>query len=854
MGRRITKILIGIAVIIAFLLAALWLGSFFFQDKVKAFIVKSINDQVTVPVYINGGIDFSLFSHFPYASVTFKEVSVKSKLQQGPKELLQVKEFSFLFNIWGLLSDKIEVSKVYANHGTLNLYLDAAGNANYDIFKTGDGKSSSGSSLDLKKAIVENVQFTYLSENKDEEIRLLLGRLTLSGNFKAEKFDLDANTDILIRLLKINGDEYLSQKSFHGDIIIDVDQHQNRFSLRSGAIELEQNPFSVTGYFVAGKKSTYVNFNAETHGKDISKLIELIPLQYKKKLEGTAGKGNFAVTASVIGDIKANINPSLKVTANLENASITLPKVSRSLTEVSASGYYSFDSIGRDELSIRNFTSKYNGDPLSFNLKLTHLSDPDFIFDANGIADMHALGAFFSDSMLQNAEGKIAFHDFHLKGSKKDISHMESSHLKTSGKFDLKNISLKLAGVTYDHINGQLAYHDNIIDVNGFSLNFLNTDASFNGKITDLLPYVISQTKHTNNADLPLGIDGSLKMKEFNLTTILAAFDKKDRQKPGREGEALNIRDIFNMDGHLDITIDKFIYEKMLFQDVKAQVALAPYKLNITSLTTHAMGGDITNTGYVAFTPAREMIMNFRLNIDKVDLPQIFAECDNFGQKTLTDKNLKGRVSATLEIKTVWNNYKDIDLGQIVGNLSCSVLHGELLNFEPLKAASSFIKVEELNHIVFSDLSNQLFIHDGKISIPKMEVQSSALNLIMSGTHTFNNDIDYHIKVNLRKLLANKFNRNNNDGQYIEDDPYDGVNLFLQMTGNIANPKIKYDKGSVNKKIKQDLVAQKEELKGLFKKDKTPKTKDENETKREEKYFDTRKKPETIDFEEDKKE
>jgi hypothetical protein len=234
-----------------------------------------------------------------------------------------------------------------------------------------------------------------------------------------------------------------------------------------------------------------------------------------------------------------------------------------------------------------------------------------------------------------------------------------------------------------------------------------------------------------------------------------------------------------------------------------------------------------------------------------VDLPVLFKECDNFGQTTLTDKNLKGRLSADIAIKTVWDNYKTINLDLLAGKLSCSVLHGELNNFDPIKSASAFIKVDELNHIVFSDLTNQLEIKNRMITIPMMEVQSSAVNLLMSGTHSLDNVIDYQIKVNLRKLLAAKFGKRNNDVAYIEEDPYEGVNLYLRITGDMSNPKIKYDRESVKKKLKKDLDLQKEELKELFKKEKNRKPKNEEEMKREEKYYDTRKKPEFIDFQED---
>jgi len=289
----------------------------------------------------------------------------------------------------------------------------------------------------------------------------------------------------------------------------------------------------------------------------------------------------------------------------------------------------------------------------------------------------------------------------------------------------------------------------------------------------------------------------------------------------------------------------------MIFEKLQADLGFSPHRMDIYRLSTHTMDGDVTDTGYVSFTTDRRMIFAFGLSIDKVDLPTVLKECDNFGQTSLTDQNLKGKLTAYLDLYTIWNNYTDIDLNKLVGNLQCTVLHGELNNFAPIKSAAAFIKIEELNHIVFSDLSNQVTIKDRVINIPMMEVQSSAINLIMAGTHTFDNVMDYQIKVNLRKLLAAKFGRKENADDYIEDNPYEGVNLYLTITGDIDHPKIKYDKKGVKGKLKGDLAAQKAELKELFGKDKHKKAKGAEEVKREEKYYNTQKKPEFIDFQED---
>jgi hypothetical protein len=853
MKRTLTKLFLGLLITVLFISATLMSGAYFFRGRVEALIIAKINGQVTEPVNVHGGIQLSLLAHFPYASLTFTDVTIKNRLPGGPEYLLKVREFSFLFNMWGLLSNKIQISGVHAYDGQINLYQDASGNADYDIFKksTDTGRSSQGLNMDLRKAVVKNIHFTYLSSNKEEDIRLNIKKLDLSGNFRSERYDMAAEGNLMIELLRLNDADYLTQKSFYVDLTIDINQKENRFTLNRANIEIEANQFDVTGYFISGRKNTYVNFTAGTKGKDISKLIALIPVKYTASLAGTQGKGGYAVDTKIFGNIRRGINPVIMVNAQLDNAEIQVPRIRRPLTGVSAQGYYRMDSVGRDELVVKKFHSEFNGYPQSFDLKLVHLSDPDFVFNADGVADLHELRTFFADSVLQNAEGQVTFKTFHIEGSKRDLTDAQNSNLKASGFFHLKDVEIQAGGVTYGNINGSLQYSDQDITIRGLSLSFLSTQVTFDGRVTNIIAFAVSQDRRNNTRDVPLGVEGTLRAKSVNLSNILIAYDKKGKDHRDNGKTKLDVRDVFNMTGHLTVSIDKFVYQKMIFENVQTDLTLSPYRININALSTHTMGGEVTDVGSIVFTGDRQMILNLGLKIDKVDLPVLFKECDNFGQATLTDRNLKGRLTADIALKTVWDGYKAINMDKLEGNLTCSVLHGELNNFDPIKSASSFIKMDELNHIVFSDLTNQLNIKNRVITIPMMEVQSSALNLMMSGTHTLDNVIDYQIKVNLRKLLAAKFGSRNNSDAYIEDDPYEGVNLYLRLTGDISHPQIKYDRESVKKKLKQDLALQKEELKDLFRKDKGKRIKGNDEVKKEEKYYDTRKKPEFIDFQED---
>jgi hypothetical protein len=140
--------------------------------------------------------------------------------------------------------------------------------------------------------------------------------------------------------------------------------------------------------------------------------------------------------------------------------------------------------------------------------------------------------------------------------------------------------------------------------------------------------------------------------------------------------------------------------------------------------------------------------------------------------------------------------------------------------------------------IKFSELKNQIEIKNKKIIIPRMDINSSALNITVSGTHSFDNIVDYHIKLYLNDLLAKKAKRNkreNNEFGVIEDDGLGKTKLFLTMKGSVDDPTFEYDRQGSKENRKQNLAEEKQELKQIFKKEFGKKDKgDEKKTNKKE--------------------
>ena len=78
-----------------------------------------------------------------------------------------------------------------------------------------------------------------------------------------------------------------------------------------------------------------------------------------------------------------------------------------------------------------------------------------------------------------------------------------------------------------------------------------------------------------------------------------------------------------------------------------------------------------------------------------------------------------------------------------------------------------------------------------------MEIKSSALSVYISGTHAFNNEIDYNVTLLLSELLSKKFREKNTTIQEFGEEKKDGKilnTIYFKMSGDTDNPKVTLDK------------------------------------------------------------
>jgi AsmA-like C-terminal region len=229
------------------------------------------------------------------------------------------------------------------------------------------------------------------------------------------------------------------------------------------------------------------------------------------------------------------------------------------------------------------------------------------------------------------------------------------------------------------------------------------------------------------------------------------------------------------------------------------------------------------------------LLIAYEATVTKLNIQKLFFEMGNFGQTVLTDKNLRGNVTSTIQFASVWSKTLNVNIDKIFATADVVIENGELISFEPMLKLSRFVKGTDLRNIKFSTLKNNIAIGNRKINVPLMEISSSALNITASGIHTFDNIVDYKIKMRMSELLGKKVKNLNTEFGTIEEDGMGSWHLYLSMKGPLDNPKFSYDRKSVEQNITKTIKTEKDNFLKILKEEfKNPQQKKQEEPAKKE--------------------
>jgi len=798
--RRLRRILLIIALVLGLLALALVAVAAFFNKQITERVLDEVRSSLRTELEVRDA-SLSLLSGFPNASVNLADVRIKDAFG---KNLLAAREVAFRFKITSLFGDRIEVKHLRISGGGIAVHVNARGKANYDIFKKND---SAGGNLNiaLENAELSNLLVSFQNAVTRQTAELNLRSAGFAGDFAVNKFDLSAQADLSVARVQLGDSRYLLGKVVRYNAVIAVDMDKGLYDFQSVELNVGGNGFSVEGIVL--NKPDYADINLKLTGTegDVSLVADLLPDPYYSYFQDFQSSGAYTFSAFVRGRASKTRTPTMGVEMALRDGSVRSEKLQSPLRNVSFRAVYSAPHDGKGVFEIADFRGDFGGQPLAFNLKVSDLDDPlvDFRFD--GALPLDVAYGLLDNPAVTDGSGLVRVRNLSVQGRYADMTSMgRIPNVQLAG-----DIQFEEAGITYNEVpvalqSGRLTLAGNALALDSLAARIGDSDLAFTATAKNLLPILFADS--LNTADALLEFDGKLHSRRFDATQFLAMFAVSEDAAGGEQPVLDSMRTAANLErrrltdrlqGTFEATFDNIEYEKLRGQNFRGQLVFDHNQLALKG-DVHTMQGAVNLDGIVYF--AISPTMQVRIVAKDIDLRSCMEQCNNFGQGVITDENLRGRLSGRVVAYAFWDEKNTFLQDKLRAYADVTVRNGELIGLKMLEEFSSFVHIEDLRRVKFTTLQNHIEINRGKMYLPAMFIQSNALNMTLSGTHSFDNNIDYKIKVNAGQLLVNRIKKHDPD---LEPLPANNglFNVFYTIVGTVD----KYDMKRGKKAVKAEF-------------------------------------------------
>ncbi|MEO6498873.1 MAG: AsmA-like C-terminal region-containing protein, partial [Mucilaginibacter sp.] len=302
---------------------------------------------------------------------------------------------------------------------------------------------------------------------------------------------------------------------------------------------------------------------------------------------------------------------------------------------------------------------------------------------------------------------------------------------------ELKNTSLALNFKGDDLLlnNIRLQSGHSVVLMNGRVNNFLNL--YYNA------PEKILLTWNIHSPQMYLG--------EF-LGILNARTNSKTVRSSGKKTNFANQLNIAFEKGsaQMHLRADKVYYRKFLATAATADVLFGNNGLTLKNVSVKHAGGSLKLNGRIV---QKGKYNSFAVNsvVSNVDISHFMYAFSNFGLSSLTSENLRGFLSSRANVTGSIANTGDLVPRSVNGTVSINLKKGALLSFAPIKSIGKFaFPFRDLDNITFSNLDGQFDLKGEKIIIHPMQINSSLLNLDMSGIYSLTTGTNIALDVPLR--------------------------------------------------------------------------------------------------------
>jgi hypothetical protein len=801
---KITGILLLILILIPIIAVS------FFGGPIAKAVVSSLNNRLQTEIVV-ADYDVSFWANFPSLSVDLSDVQVAGS---DGSELMMAEQLSCLLDLSSLFGNKIQVDEIIVSDGSLNLIVDVDGNTNYQLAgytpigeEVPEDPDAKVTEFAIADARFKGMEISYRDAQLQVYLNGNIDRLSLSGDFGANKYLLETEGLLDVYYLDQEGTRYLNDTQMTLEAQTSVDNVEGTYTFAPLKVETGDLELSIIGDLTPTKDGLLTDLRVESQSGSLEDVIDLIPPAFAGNLGELETRGELELTGSLSGEWTARRYPKMDGQLVFSDGRVGSPRMNVGAKDLNLRArfvYLDGPTGGVQSFAIEELTGLFRGEPFAMRLSIEDLDDPKIDLSANGSFPLGSLPAIIGEGPLTDGEGFVRIKDLRVAGLYEDMLRpRRMGKVSAGGSITFEDGELVYNEKKLSFPSGTLQLRDNEMELTDLVFEGPGTEVSFTGKATNLIPVLFADSLNTNDAELLF--DARLTGETFDIDELIklggpteaeeeiaAAAGKTDSLRAKTVARRAQITDLLR--GRFDAVVQEWNYEKIEGENFRGQLIFAPQRLDVTGITD-AMEGRLEVDGEVYF---QELLrVEGRVKAISIDAEEFFAQSDNFGQEVLTDDNLEGKMNATLWIQSYFTPENELDYEKLHVLAGVDIANGELRDFKMLENFAFALKAGDLERVRFTRLRNFFEIVDETIYIPRMFIQSSAANLEISGSHSFNQYLDYFIKVNAGQAIKNKIKKHDRALEILPARRNGFFNLYYTVKGPLETFAVESDKRAV---------------------------------------------------------
>ncbi|MBM56321.1 MAG: hypothetical protein CMB32_07170 [Euryarchaeota archaeon] len=789
-----TKKRLGAIVLIILFISIGGLCAFVFLqgDVWKEIALNSINENISTEMRA-GDVDISFLSTFPSVSVVINDVVIKGLPPRAGVEgddLLNVEKLGVAFSLWEVVFGTPVIRSIYIENGELRVE-EFANKWNFEITQDSNGSEE----FEVSQIHLSHIDFTYISKGEVKSTGILNKVIIVDQTIGLSFEDLKHNSinDVFVPLYgELSARYERTETEGYSAIIKGV---LGGIGLETELI-WEGDGLDLIGHFSNVEKSdlqrVFLNkepFEGWSYG-GVTKLF-FHSDRSSARIDFSLPEADFAVSPDLTG-------------LSLNNKGV-----------VSGKGRVNID-YDRDELGFTLDGFSINSNGLNLNLDgVAEVWDKRPLeLDVNGTLDLGSSYLSWVPDVSSNTqsimpvEGNISFSSL--------LSIPPSGDVKFSTvQIESSSIKGSLNSSPYSISNLMCDYSRGLFNLKGASFNWAGNVGEINSRITSFEE----------------ALDGGQIQGSVQITAESIVVDPilewwGNRSNSSDTDAPLTI---LPLGSSLAYTIgsDLLMWDDLECSNTSSKGEITSKKLRISFAKANLLSGEATIQGQLK-TASEKIVLGIMGSAEGFSYSDLFRVYENFGQDVLRAEHMQGRGDIAGSMNLVWDKEGNWESNSFDAELQASISNGRLKGLEVFDDVADYLKEnrliaplvdpedlrKRLSYIEFDFVETPVTVKLSTASIPFTSIQSSAMNVSLEGSQTFEGGIDYTLGFALRDL------RDNKQGEFgdIQDDGL-GNMFFLGMDGTLDEPVYSYDRQAAKANRRRAISNEAQRIKDAFSKD-----------------------------------